>query len=564
MPWKPADEQELFPSLGYLVSDWITENLVIPDGSRAGAPLVLTDDQYQFLIRLLRLHPDVEFDPAEELPVMQQRAFRYTSGCLSRSKGTGKSPFCAALAWAFALGPVVFDGWDENGQPMGRPQPSPWIQVLGVAQDNTINLWSALLACAEPENGAMLTRKHHGVDMGLTRVYLPNGRLEFVTTAAGTREGQRVTFAVFEESGYLTEANGGVTVANTVRRNVAKMGGVSVEITNAFVRGQESLAEKSAQTHAAEIAGKLRAPSGLLYDHREAPADTDVTDRRSLERGLRFAYQGAPWVSIDRLISEVWDPRNRIEDSRRFYLNQVNAAVNAWLDPKQVAGIMRGSDVEDGEVVTLGFDGSRQRAKGFTDSTALIGCRVSDGHLFEVPFLHDEAETAVWEQPAGPAGDSWAVPRPEVDAAVAEAFDRFTVVGFFADPAKWETYVDRWTALYGGDLRVKATHQRPVEWWMTGGRSVQIVRATERLRNAIVQGQTSVDAGSERLRQHLINARARETRAGIQIGKDTPLSPRKVDCAVAAILAFQARAEAVAAGIGQESPEEMFVPRRIR
>jgi hypothetical protein len=48
------------------------------------------------------------------------------------------------------------------------------------------------------------------------------------------------------------------------------------------------------------------------------------------------------------------------------------------------------------------------------------------------------------------------------------------------------------------------------------------------------------------------------------VSKDNPESPRKIDAAVAAILAYECRADAMSAGIGQESPEEMFVPRRIR
>jgi hypothetical protein len=50
----------------------------------------------------------------------------------------------------------------------------------------------------------------------------------------------------------------------------------------------------------------------------------------------------------------------------------------------------------------------------------------------------------------------------------------------------------------------------------------------------------------------------------VQIAKDHPDSPRKIDAAVAAVLAWQARLDAIAAGVGRESPEEMFVPRRIR
>jgi hypothetical protein len=55
----------------------------------------------------------------------------------------------------------------------------------------------------------------------------------------------------------------------------------------------------------------------------------------------------------------------------------------------------------------------------------------------------------VWEQPDGPAGDRLAGPVGEVDAAVRAVFARYTVVGFFADPAKWESYVAGWEAKYG-------------------------------------------------------------------------------------------------------------------
>jgi hypothetical protein len=43
----------------------------------------------------------------------------------------------------------------------------------------------------------------------------------------------------------------------------------------------------------------------------------------------------------------------------------------------------------------------------------------------------------VWEQPPGPAGDDWELPTSEVNAAVRSAFNRYNVVGFYADPARW-------------------------------------------------------------------------------------------------------------------------------
>jgi hypothetical protein len=212
--------------------------------------------------------------------------------------------------------------------------------------------------------------------------------------------------------------------------------------------------------------------------------------------------------------------------------------------------------VADSDPVTLGFDGSRSRSDATTDATALVACRVSDGHTWLVE---------AWEQPdnwtrqMGP----WRVPTEQVDAVVRETLARFNVVGFYADPAKWESYVAKWEAEFGAALVVKATRQNPIEWFMTGGRSGLIVRALEQFHGAVVDREMTHDGGST-LTRHVLNARRRVSRSGLQIAKDHPDSPRKIDAAVAAVLAFQARLDAIAAGVGRESPEEMFVPRRIR
>src|SRR5690606_23195518 len=130
-------------------------------------------------------------------------------------------------------------------------------------------------------------------------------------------------------------------------------------------------------------------------------------------------------------------------------LNQITHASDSWLSQPELAAVVDASKiVADRDVIVLGFDGSRKRSNAVTDATALIGCRVSDGHLFEL---------GVWEQPTGPAGDNWEVPVLEVENAVANAFHRFTVVGFFADPARWGSYLVQWEARYGPKLQVKAS-----------------------------------------------------------------------------------------------------------
>jgi hypothetical protein len=139
----------------------------------------------------------------------------------------------------------------------------------------------------------------------------------------------------------------------------------------------------------------------------------------------------------------------------------------------------------------------------------------------------------------------------EVEATVREAFTKYRVVAFYADPAKWETNVAQWEATYGGRLKVKSSRTNPIEWWMTGGRSSAIVQALEQFQSAVIDKDLSHD-GSAALTRHILNARRRPTRSGIQISKEHPDSARKIDGAVAAVLAWQARLDAVAAGVGGE------------
>lgn len=537
MPWKPLFPGEV-PSLGRGVLEWMVAYLAAPD--RAGyEPFIPTREQAQFVLDLYALDP-------------QSGRRRFRRAVYSRPKGSGKSPLLAAIAAAEALGPVVFDGWDRRGRPVGRPWEelrTPWVQLAAVAEDQTRNAWGPLLE---------MLREGPAVDIpGLealdTFVNLPRGRIEFITSAATSKEGNRPVFAVLDQTEEWKPSNGGVRLAATIRRNLGKTGGTSVESPNAYEPGAGSVAEDSAEYWRRIRDGGVK-DDGLLYDHREAPADTDMADRASLLAGLTFAYGESAdvaggWVDLERIVAEVWDPATDPQDARRFYLNQVVAASDAWLSQPEWAACADATRVvADGDAVTLGFDGSRARSRGVTDATALVGCRVSDGHLFEV---------GVWEQPAGPGGRGWQVPAVEVEAAVEQAFRRWTVVGFFADPAKWEGNVAAWEAKYHRRLRVKATRDHPIEWWTH--RLSDVVRALDQFHSAVVDRELSHD-GSFALTRHVLNARRRPTRVGLTIAKEHPDSSRKIDAAVAAAAAWKARLSAVAAGVGSGG----FVPRRVR
>jgi hypothetical protein len=550
MPWIPL-EGDRYPSLGRGLIRWMEGHLVVPDGPLAGEPLYLTPEQVRFIMRLYRVDP-LWVGPVT-VGAKLRNARQIHRAILSRGKGWGKSPLLAGLGITEARGPVVMDGWDADGQPVGRPWDSlgfrAKVQVIATSEDQTANTWEPLLDMVRHAR-FLDSEAGEGVEPMDTFVKLPRGRIEFTTSSATSREGGRPVFAVLDQTESWTPTNGGRRLAAAVLRNLTKVGGCSVETPNAYRPGDESVAEKSFEAWQLQEKGRTRG-HGIYLDHREAPPETDPEDPESLRAGLAYAYGDSAdvnggWIDLDRVMSDFWDPSTEPTDARMYFLNQVTEAATAWLSQPEWSACF-GPDVlvPDGDMIVLGFDGSRKRARGVTDATALIGCHVLTGHVFEV---------GVWEQPDGPAGIDWEVPRPEVHAALRAAFDRWEVVGFFADPAKWETEVAGWEALYGRRMRVKASAQHPIEWWMTGGRTGLIVKAVEACETRIRDRSLTHDGGYA-LTRHALNARRRETPSGITLAKEHPDSRKKIDAAIAMVLANWARTQALAAGLARPRPK---------
>lgn len=526
MSWKPSEPGE-FPTLGWIALSWITTYLAQPDCTEY-RPLRLTREQAQFVLKFYRLDP-----------VTGQRIYR--RGVWSRPKGHGKSPIMGAIAACEALAPVVPAGWDANGQPVGRPWSdlrTPLIQLAAVSEDQTRNAYGPMLEMLR-EGPAI---DEFDIDPMETFVALPKGRIEFITSASTSHEGNRPVFAALDQTEGWVPSNGGVKLANVLRRNLGKVGGSSIETPNAFVPGENSVAEASA-AYASQIQeGRVR-ETGLIYDHREAPADTDLSDRESLVSGLKFVYgdsaiEAGGWVDLDRIVAEIWDPATDPQDARRYYLNQVTHASDSWISSPDLLACMDSDKIiADKDRIVLGFDGSRGRVRGKADATALIGCRVSDGHLFEI---------GVWQAPHGDEGKDWVPNVLEVDAAIRSAFERWTVVGFYADPSGWTTQVAEWEARYGRRLKVKAARSEPIAAWPRG-KDTRVTEWVERFRQAVVERELTYD-GSLYLTSHILNARRRATRSGYLIYKKFPESPDKIDAAYAALMAWKARCDAVAAG----------------
>jgi hypothetical protein len=240
-------------TLGVGVVDWMESMLAAPDGK--GGRLRLTREQRAFVLR------------SYEVDETGRR--KYRRALLSRAKGWGRSPFSAALCAVEALGPVRFDRFDAGGIPIGRPwrdERRVLVQLAAVSEAQTKNAWSALAdMLVDGPAGAL-----PGMTVGATRVDLPDrGRIEYLTSSALSREGARPCFALLDQSESWTRRNGGSRLAATIRRNLGKTDGSSIETPNSYRPGDGSVSEASFN-YAADIAAGRAIDEGLLVDDRRA------------------------------------------------------------------------------------------------------------------------------------------------------------------------------------------------------------------------------------------------------------------------------------------------------
>lgn len=327
--------------------------------------------------------------------------------------------------------------------------------------------------------------------------------------------------------------NAGHDMADVLERNAAKSAdgaARALRITNAFEPGLDSVAERDRDAYEAVQDGRAQ-PVGLLYDSVEAPPEAPLTAEAA--PSVVEAVRGdSTWLSTERIVKSIQDTRNPPSRSRRFWYNQITAREDAWAQPADIMRAVR-DDVVIGarEPVVAFFDGSKS-----DDSTGLVICRLTDGHA---------AVRGIWQQPAGPRGKGWIVPRDEVDAAVHAMFREHRVAAFWADPSDtrddvgerfWEPLIDEWHRRYGRKLAAWPVQTGPrrhsVAWDMREHAHVrEFTFAAMRTVNELESGQVSYDR-NQALLTHLRNARRRPNPHGVSMAKEHRESTRKVDLAV--------------------------------
>jgi hypothetical protein len=513
VPWRGPAHPGEFPTLGYDIADWIEARCAIPDGEHAGAPYLLTDEMVRFLLWFYRLEDDGRFAYAR-------------GGQLVEPQKWGKGPFSAAITCAEAQGPVIFDGWDASGEPVGRPWATPWIQVTAVSEDQTDNIWRALQPMIE-----LGDIKADIPDTGLTRINLPGGgRIEPVTASARSRLGQRITFAPEDETHSWLPANGGRRLADTQRRNLAGMGGRFLETTNAWDPAEDSVAQATAED---------KEPG--VYRQDPICPDGSIRNKADRRRMLRAVYGDSakgdaergiqPWVDLDRIELECLALLDRDPaQAERFFLNRKRAAEDAVFRRGAVeARRVEQGEAEAGELIVIGVDGAR-----FRDALGIVATDVVTGHQWPL---------GIWEAPRNPP-DDYEHPFDEIDGTMQDAFDRWQVWRTYVDPQWIDHLLDLWQGRWG---------EKRVTPWVTN-RPRPAAHAVRGYVTAMNAGPLTHN-GDAQFVAHLLNAKRQKVkvfddqhRQMYVMAKEFPDSPRKIDGAWAGCLSWEARGDAIAAG----------------
>lgn len=264
---------------------------------------------------------------------------------------------------------------------------------------------------------------------------------------------------------------------------------------------------------------RVRSVDGSFAMHEWSLEREDDTENLALVKQVN----PASWQTIELLAQRLKSPSTLPWQWARFACGIWTGSEMWWVRPEDWEQAATVAGLERGDMVTLGFDGSR-----YGDATALVACRHSDGLLQLL---------GLWEAPRGVR--DWEVPAGEVDATVARAFETYRVVRMYADPPLWQTEIDSWARDFGLDVVIRYPTNRS-----------RFMGALERFRTDVASGVVPHDDDA-RLTSHLLNAQTREVRGGYWLEKAT--ANDHIDAAIASVLAYEARCDVVATGWRQRS-----------
>jgi phage terminase large subunit-like protein len=240
------------------------------------------------------------------------------------------------------------------------------------------------------------------------------------------------------------------------------------------------------------------------------------------------------WKQANPAFGDYLDPEDFESASRsipevEFKTKRLNlwvSSATSWLPHGAWDACATDRRLVEGETIVLGFDGSFSG-----DSTALVASTL-DGFVDVV---------GLWERPLD--DPHWRVDTLEVEEAIRQACRRYDVKEVTVDPARWQR-----------TLAILEAETLPV---------VEFPQSTSRMTPATAAFYDSVTqrrlthSGHPALARHVGNASVKIDAMGPRLKKEHRASPRKIDAAVAAVIAY-ARSQAIANEAEQTKPQVKF------
>lgn len=536
----PQDDGRAYPTLGPQVVDWMHQSLCFGPGDLLGQPLQLDLEQQAFIWRFYELFP--KGHPREG----RRRFPRCT---LSLAKGLRKTELAAFVAAAEVHpdAPVRFAGWRGKGLAQGRGVTDPHVILVAYTEEQSDELAYGALR-------AILEKSAIGdqFDIGLERIIRKSGDGKVVSLSGSpnARDGARTTFLLCDETHWWTlprlKKAHQTMMNNLPKRTIADAW--SLETTTAPEPGAGSVAE-STMEYARSVAEGRAEDATLFFFHREASESHDLKTKEGARAAvIEASGPAASWRNIDAVVALWSDPTTDRAYWERVWCNRLVKGASQAFDVVRWEALKRPDNpVKRGDLIVLGFDGSQ-----FHDSTAIVATHVETGYQWLA---------GLWECPLGQE-EPWQVPAGEVDALVRFLFAEYTVWRMYCDPPYWQS----WIAAWSGDLDKgrQDKDKRVAEWWTNRRKPMSI--ALENYQTGITDGALSHD-GDARLKRHLGNSRKMEL-PGMKDEQGKPLwliqkeradSPHKIDAAMASVLSWEARTDAIALGAMKKPEYQILV-----
>lgn len=331
-------------------------------------------------------------------------------------------------------------------------------------------------------------------------------RYRVLSADASSAEGLNPTLTIFDELHVQPNARlwDTMTLGSGARKNA-----LTLAITTAGVKGDrygnDTICYQLYQ-HGQKVVNKeVEDPTFFFSWHEPKKEDADWKDPKTWKEanpGFGDLSLAGDFESVITRTSEA--------EFRTKRLNQ-------WVTSKESAfeqGVWEtcgqpGRIISPKEEIILGFDGSYSG-----DSTALIGCTTTDPHIFVIEL---------WEKPMD--DPNWRVPAMDVEKKIVDICKQYTVKEIACDPYRWQR-----TMSFLDD------EGYPVVEWNTAA-IARIGPAWQKFYDAVIDQELTHD-NNPALNRHIANLVLKRDNRGVRPTKETGTSPRKIDAAISAIIAF--------------------------